>query len=232
MNFLKTSWVIHMKIKKVLTPKYWWIPVISMFLINIAAYSGSKLLTDSGHHFDISLPIDFAIPFIPAFIIIYIVSYLQWVGGYGLVALESKEVCYRVISSEIIAKLICFVIFMLLPTTLERPSTEGYGIFGAITNLIYSMDTPTTLFPSVHCLESWILFRTAHKITRYKRWLVPLYFVFALLVFASVLFVKQHLIVDIPAAILVGEIGLFLGKKLKAERIFIKINKKFLRVSS
>lgn len=218
-----------MKIKKFLTPKYWWIPVFSMLLINLMAYSGSKLLTDSGHHFDISLPIDFAIPFVPAFIVIYVLSYLQWFGGYGLVAIESREVCYRVAASEIIAKLICLVIFMVLPTSLERPSTEGYGIFGALTNLIYSMDTPTALFPSVHCLESWILFRTAHKITRYKKWLVPLSFVFALLVFASVLFVKQHLILDIPAAILVGEIGLYLGKKLKAERIFIKINKKFLK---
>ena len=221
-----------MKIKEIFTPKYWWIPVISMVLINLMAYSGSKLLTDAGHHYDISIPLDSALPFIPAFIIIYILSYLQWFAGYGLVAIESKEVCYRVAASEIIAKLICFAIFMALPTTIVRPSTEGYGIFGAITNLIYSMDTPTTLFPSVHCLESWILFRTAIKITRYKKWLMPLYFVFALLVFASVLFVKQHFIVDIPAAIIVGEIGLYLGEKLKAERVFIKINQKFLRVSS
>ena len=52
---------------------------------------------------------------------------------------------------------------------------------------------------------------------------------FAIFVFASVVFVKQHLILDIPAAILVGEIGLFLGNKLKTERIFEKINRKFLK---
>lgn len=218
-----------MEKKKNFGVKYWWIPVFSMIVINTISYSGSKLITDSGFHFDISLPIDAALPFIPAFIIIYVLSYLQWVVGYGLIAVESREVCYRVISSEIIAKLICLVIFLIMPTSLVRPENTGSGFLGWLTGFIYSLDTPTTLFPSVHCLESWILFRTAHKITRYKKWLVPLWFIFLLLVFASVLFVKQHLILDIPAAIIVGEIGLFLGKKFKTERSFEFINCKLLK---
>ena len=166
-----------MRKNKVWSIGYWWIPIFSMLLINSVAYTGTKLVTDSGYHFDISLPIDFAIPFIPSFIIIYILSYLQWIVGYGLVAAESKEVCYRVISSEIIAKLICLVIFLVLPTTMNRPENTGGGIFGYLVDLIYSLDTPTTLLPSVHCLESWILFRTAHKITRFKKLLVPLWFI-------------------------------------------------------
>ena len=218
-----------MKKNKLLKVKYWWIPVFSMIVINCIAYSGTKYITDSSYHYDISLSIDAVLPYIPAFIIIYILSYLQWVVGYGLIATESKEVCYRVISSEIIAKLICLVIFLVLPTSMVRAGNTGEGIFGWLTEFIYSMDTPTALFPSVHCLESWILFRTAHKITRHKKWLVPLWFVFGLLVFASVLFVKQHLILDIPAAIIVGEIGLFLGKKLKTERVFEYINSKLLK---
>lgn len=218
-----------MKKNRAWSIRYWWIPIFSMLVINTIAYTGTKLVTDSGYHFDISLPIDLVIPFIPSFIIIYILSYIQWIVGYGLIAAESKEVCYRVISSEIIAKLICLVIFLVLPTTMSRPENTGGGIFGYLVDLIYSADTPTTLLPSVHCLESWILFRTAHKITRFKKWLVPLWFIFAILVFASVVFVKQHLILDIPAAILVGEIGLFLGKKFKTERIFEKINRKFLK---
>lgn len=218
-----------MKKNKAFSIKYWWIPVFAMILMNTIAYTVTKFITDSGKHYSIALGIDAALPFIPAFIIIYVLSYLQWVVGFGLVAAESKEVCYRVISSEIIAKIICFAIFLLLPTSMNRPDTAGNGFFGDLTELIYLLDTPTNLFPSVHCLESWILFRTAHKITRHKKWLVPMWFIFALLVFASVLFVKQHLILDIPAAILVAEIGLFLGKKLKAERIFERINQKFLK---
>lgn len=209
--------------------KYCFIPILAMIIINAITYSGTKLFTDSANHYDISLPIDDVLPFIPAFIIVYVLSYLQWVTGFGLVARESKEVCYRVISSEIIAKIICFILFIVLPTTIIRPVITDNGIFNSLTKIIYFLDTPTNLFPSVHCLESWILFRTAHEITRFKKWLVPVWFVFVLLVFASVLLVKQHLILDIPAAIIVGEIALFLGKKFKTGRIFEKINKKILK---
>jgi len=182
--------------------KYWYIPVFLMILFNFVAYTGSKILTDSGsRHYDFSLPIDAAIPFIPEFIIIYVLSYVQWVFGFGLIAVESKEVCYRVISSEIIAKIICMIIFLVFPTIMVRADITGNGFFEWATNFIYGLDTPTTLFPSVHCLESWILFRTAHKISRHKKWLIPAWFIFALLVFASVVFVKQHSIIDIFVAI-------------------------------
>lgn len=209
--------------------KYCFIPILVMIVINALTYSGTKFITDSGNHYDISLPIDASLPFIPAFIVIYVLSYIQWVVGFGLVARESAEVCYRVISSEIIAKIICFILFIAVPTTLLRPIITDNGIFNSLTKIIYFLDTPTNLFPSVHCLESWILFRTAHEITRHKKWLIPVWLVFVLLVFASVLFVKQHLVLDIPAAIIVAEIALFLGKKFKTGRIFEKINKKLLK---
>lgn len=218
-----------MKKIKPLLPKYAVIPVLIMVIINFITYTVTKYITDGGHHFDISLPIDDYIPFLPVFIIIYVVSYAQWVIGFGMIAKESKEVCYRVISSEIISKLICLIIFLCLPTMMTRPEITGNDIFSRLTALIYSLDTPTNLFPSVHCLESWILFRTAPKITRHGKWVTPAWFVFAILVFASVLFVRQHLVLDIPAAIIISEIGLFVGRKFKTERIFEKINSKFLK---
>ncbi len=209
--------------------KYCFIPIAIMIIVNFITYTCTKYITDSGNHYDISLPIDMSLPFIPAFIVIYVLSYLQWVFGFGLVARESKEVCYRVISSEIIAKIICFVIFVVFPTTMLRPEINDSDFFSTLTKVIYFLDTPTNLFPSVHCLESWILFRTAHEITRHKKWLVAAWLIFALLVFASVLLVKQHLILDIPAAILIAEISLFAGKKFKTGRIFEKLNRKFLK---
>ena len=218
-----------MKNSKFLRYKYWLIPVLSMVILNFITYTVTKFITDGWEHYNFQLSIDNAIPFLPIFIIIYILAYAQWVIGYGLIATESKEVCYRVISSEMIAKLICLVIFTVFPTSMTRPEITGTDIFQKLTQFIYNVDTPTNLLPSVHCLESWILFRTANKVTTHKKWLVPLWGVFFLLVFASVVFVKQHLILDIPAAIIVGEIGLFLGKKFKAERVFEKINGRFLK---
>ncbi len=214
-------------VSKVL-PKYAYIPVISLILLNTIAYTVTKFITDGGYHYDFSLPWDYMIPFVPPFILIYVLSYAQWFFGFGFIAKESRDVCYRVISAEIIAKLICLVIFLVFPSIMERPEVTGNDIFSKLTSFIYFMDTPTNLFPSVHCLESWILFRTAFEVKRYKKWGVAFHGVFALLVFASVLLVRQHLILDIPSAIIIAEIGFLVQKKFRTERIFEKLEKKFI----
>lgn len=212
------------RLKKLL-PLYAVIPVCLLLIINVIAFIFTKFITDSGFHYDISLPVDFQIPFIPAFVIIYIISYVQWVWGFRLIAVQSKDYCYRIFSYEIISKLICAVLFLSMPTIMARPEITGNGIFEWLTKFIYSADTPTNLFPSLHCLESYIIFRASFGIKKHKTALVVFNGIFALLVFASVLFVKQHLILDIPAAIIVSELGFFIGKKVKSHRVFEKIDK-------
>lgn len=218
-----------MKFIKRLVPKYSIIPVIAMIIAGASVYFVTKLVTDGGKHYDISLPIDHQIPFISAFIVIYILSYVQWVGGYLTVAREEENFALRVMSAEIIAKIICLAIFLILPTAMARPEVLGNDIFGRLTKLIYTMDTPTNLFPSIHCLESWIIFRTSFGLKRVGRWIIPVYAVFAILVFITVLFVRQHLILDIPAGIIVGEISLYLSRRFKTERVFKRINSRIFR---
>ena len=77
--------------------------------------------------------------------------------------------------------------------------------------LIYRMDKPDNLFPSLHCVFSWICFRGAMHLKKVPKWYVPLTFVISVLVFASTLLIKQHVIVDMIGAVIVVEIGLFLS---------------------
>lgn len=211
------------KLKKLL-PLYAVIPICLLIIFNIIAFSFTKLITDGGFHYDVSLPIDFKIPFVPAFIVIYIGSFVQWIWGFRLIAVQSKDFCFRIISYEIVAKLICLAIFLIMPTIMVRPEITGNGVFDWLTKLIYWFDTPTNLCPSLHCLESYVIFRASFSIKKHRTALVIFNGVFALLVFASVLFVKQHLFVDIPAAIIVSELGFFIGKKVKSHRVFEKID--------
>ena len=64
---------------------------------------------------------------------------------------------------------------------------------------------------------STVLKRTAMKIFM---------FVSAILVFASTVLIKQHVVIDIIGGVLVVEIGLFLAKKLNTKRIFYAIENK------
>ncbi|CCY70604.1 uncharacterized protein BN508_01112 [Eubacterium sp. CAG:161] len=93
-----------------------------------------------------------------------------------------------------------------------------------MTNLIYTLDSPDNLFPSIHCLESWVCFRGAMRCKKVGKVYKVIMLILALLVFASTVMVKQHVFVDIIGAILVVEIGLALAKRLN---IYKKLDKSY-----
>ena len=202
-----------------IVPAYARIPLALLVIINLIVYEGTQFLMLHAKHWELALPLDGRIPFRPAWMVIYILAYLQWAVGYVMIARESRERCYRVFMGEIIAKFICGLFFIVMPTRIERPSVEGSGFIAWFTRLVFSADLPGNLFPSIHCLESWFCFRGAIGMKRAPRWYAPAMLALTLLVFASTLLVKQHVLVDIPAGILVAELGLLLSTKLRAGRL-------------
>lgn len=189
------------------------------FMVNSVTYFGTRLFTTNLPHHNISTYIDGILPFCPFFITIYFLAYVQWVVGFIMVARESKYHCYRYMTGEIIAKLICLVLFVVYPTTVIRPEINGDGIWQIITAKTYSIDAADNLFPSIHCLESWFCFRSSMSMKKVGRTYKLLMLIFALLVFASTVLVKQHVVIDIIGGIAVVEIGLFVsGKLIKKDR--------------
>ena len=204
-----------------LLPRYTLIPLISMVCVNSLVYFATRLVTRNLTHHNFTLSVDAAIPFIPAFVAFYVLSYIQWTVGFILIARDSRELCYRVISGEIIAKLICLALFLLVPTTMTRPEITSDGFFDTVVGYIYKLDTPDNLFPSIHCLESWVCFRGAMQMKKTGSWYRYFTLLFSLLVFASTVLIKQHVAVDIIAGILAAEIGQQISKNI----IFIRNSK-------
>ena len=95
---------------------------------------------------------------------------------------------------------------------------DSKNIFSQLVRFIYSVDAPVNLFPSIHCLESWCCIRAAYKMnfktekrTNYYRVATIL---MSLGIFASTLFIKQHVIADVFGGIAAFEIGMILAKIL------------------
>lgn len=111
------------------------------------------------------------------------------------------------------------VLFIAVPTTINRPAIDNRNIFSVMVQSIYEMDAPTNLFPSIHYLESWICFRgtICHKSFSggYKAGM----FLMTILVFMSTVLIKQHVIIDIVGAIVVAEISFVTVRKIKGIRI-------------
>ena len=211
-------------------PVYTRIPLVALVCANFLAYDATRPITRQMVHRDLSLPIDDAIPFVPAFIAVYLLAYLQWIVGYVLIARDSRGLCFRILSGAILAKGLCMAAFLLLPTTTVRGDVSSGGLWNGLTALVYRLDAPDNLFPSIHCMESWLCFRGALELERVGRWYAWASLAFAILVFASVVLVKQHVAVDILGGVLAAELGLALSRRTNAaaalERLEARLSRK------
>ena len=200
-------------------PKYGWCAAILWLALNCLVYFGTRLLPDTAVRHAVALPLDAKIPLVPAMIVVYILSYIYWGLSYLRIAQQERCTVWRFFVGAYIAKCICLICFLAYPTEIVRPEVPGKDIFSALTRLIYSLDEPNNLFPSIHCLESWLCFRGLNRMNDVPKWLKIGAFAFTVLVCLSTVLVRQHYLLDIPAGLITGEIGLALSglifKKMK-----------------
>lgn len=205
---------VKKQIEKIL-PAYAIRPLLLALAANFIIYFGTSQLRRFLTFHSLALPIDAQIPFFAPFILFYILAYAQWIVNYLLIAREGKSFCYHFVYGDVISKLFCLAFFLLLPTTLNRPIISGNGICERLVRLIYHLDAPVNLFPSIHCLESWCCIHAALHMKKTPRWYLPVTVVMSLCVFASTLLVKQHVLLDVFGGILVFEAGYAIAGKIK-----------------
>ena len=198
-------------------PAYVLICYILVWLVNCAAFYIGKLSPFTP--ISLGIPWDEKIPFATPWIIVYVLSFIQWAVGYFIIMKDSREACMKVFSGEMTAKVISFLFFMFLPVTIQRPEVTGNSVFDWMTRFIFAADTPMCLFPSLHCLDSWTCWRGTHYMKHVSKTYQVFMFAYTLLVCVAVVFVKQHYIVDILGGIAVVEIGLFLSRKLHLDQV-------------
>lgn len=214
-------WKIAERCNKIL-PKYAVIPLILALCINNCVYIGASQLRKFLTFSSLETTLDEQIPFLAPFVLFYVLAYVQWVLNYILIGRDSKKLCYQFVLGDILSKIICLFFFILLPTTLSRPEVRGTDIFSQLVRLIYSVDAPVNLFPSIHCLESWCCIRAAFKMHLKTKERTRCYQIITVLmslgVFASTLLIKQHVIIDVFGGIAAFEGGMILAKILICQR--------------
>ncbi len=186
-------------------PKTLRLALVLALACNMAAYYGTRLFTAQRLHFDLTCVWDDRIPLIPWTIAIYWGCYVFWVVGYLLGCRQNEDEAWRFISADLAAKLVCMFCFLVFPTIKERPAIDGCGLWERALALLYRMDAPDQLFPSIHCLTSWFCFIAVRK--NADIWLPYrcLTLLFALCVCVSTLTTKQHVLADAAAAIALAE---------------------------
>lgn len=208
-------------------PEHSWIMLSIIVIFNFVTYFGTRLFTTGLKHYNIALPLDEKIPFVPVFISIYILAYVQWIIGFIVIGRAKKDISVRIFTAELIAKAIALICFIVFPTTIEglRPdeaSLYGHGIWSEITAAVYKLDAPDNLFPSIHCLESFVCLAGAVRIKNIPQWYKVTMLIMTLLVFASTVLVRQHVLLDIAGGVAAVCIGLFIADRLPVKNLNIR----------
>ena len=186
-------------------------PLLTILIVNCLVYWGSGFLTANRYHYDLTTAFDRAVPVMPVFVWFYILAFPFWAVGYVLAARRGKDMFYRFVATDLTIHLICFILFLVFPTTNVRPEIAGDTLSEKLLLLVYSLDggsMPSNLFPSIHCYVSWLCWRGIKGAKEIPKWYQNFSLVFAVLIIVSTQVLKQHYIVDAIAAVLLVEIFL------------------------
>ena len=214
---------------------YCFIPLIFVLFQYFLFYFCAKFIHMPYGPFNFETPLDRQVPLVPCFIYIYVGSYLFWLVSFFLVASGERDNFYLLVASVAVTFFVSFLFFVFLPTTIVRPEISNENFTLCLIDLIYKADTPApNLFPSMHCLASWLCFIAVRRMKNISCWVKIVTCICALAVFVSTQLVKQHYMADIFGGVLLAELGVFFVRKKKIQTVFqkgfTKINKNLLRI--
>lgn len=139
-------------------PKYSRIPLLFTVVLNFSVYWGARAIAGGFIHHNIETSLDDMIPVVYPTVVIYFGCYIFWIIGYLYNAAMDKRHCYRFLMADWLAKAVCFICYVVYPTTNTRPEIVGSDIWAQLMRFLYSMDAADNLFPSIHCLVSWLCY--------------------------------------------------------------------------
>lgn len=144
----------------------------------------------------LSTDLDRLIPFLPIFILPYIIWYAFILGYLIYFWYKDTAVYLKTLSVIVLGELVCFVIYFYFQTTVPRPELTGNGILVDLVAMIYNHDRPYNAFPSIHVLTTFAIMLGNLNI-RNKHLFHSIFIpVMGSLIIISTLFVKQHYILD------------------------------------
>lgn len=206
--------------------KFYLKSIILIFGINALIYFLLKIFISDYHL--ISIPLDNKIPFIKDFIYIYMIWYPFLIVSYYIVWKNNKEKYAKLVLVTITSLLILYMFFILYPTKVDRPVVDSFNdLTTFITYVTFKADTPVNCFPSGHCLLCFILMFSTFKDQKLPKIFKIIANVLSILIIASTMLVKQHVILDAVGSLILAISTYYL---ITNTSYFKKIEKKIIKL--
>lgn len=151
--------------------------------------------------------LDDMIPFCSWFVIPYVL-WFAFVGGTVVYFFRSPEECLRLCAFLYGGMTVCLLVYTLLPNgQLLRPAVmPDDSVLTRLVFFIYQLDPSVNVCPSIHVFATLgvqnAIFRSPRL--RNRRLALVSTGVLSILIILSTMFLKQHSVVDVAAALLLG----------------------------
>lgn len=172
------------------------IPISNLIycLLNNANRGTHSLVTD----------LDQGIPFIKLFVLPYVMWYFFIFGTLAYFCLNDKKTYYRTLLSINLGLLIAYGIYFFFQTNVPRPDLIGNDFLTRMISFVYNNDQPYNAFPSIHVMTSFIMIKAINKFPAKSYLNVSFVYITAILIILATQFIKQHVILDLFSAIVLG----------------------------
>lgn len=172
------------------------IPISNLIycLLNNANRGTHSLVTD----------LDQGIPFIKLFVLPYVMWYFFIFGTLAYFCLNDKKTYYRTLLSINLGLLVAYGIYFFFQTNVPRPDLIGNDFLTRMISFVYNNDQPYNAFPSIHVMTSFIMIKAINKYPAKSYLNVTFVYITAILIILATQFIKQHVILDLFSAIVLG----------------------------
>ncbi len=165
-------------------------------------------------------PLDYMIPFSSFFTIFYIFTFYPFIiFTIAYFAFIKPERFNKIFLSFLLIYIVAYTTYVIFPVIMIRPATLPGDFLSRVMGIVYKSDTPLNCFPSLHAANSTF---TAYWLSKEKPRYKYLFWLIAILIIISTLFVRQHVIADEIYGFVLAYLAVIFVD-LKAEKI------KFLR---
>ena len=181
-----------------------WLRAAASLLLAAGIYLVNEIYAVLNHGpavWNLRTPLDAALPVVPPFVIPYVS--LEPLVYFSLVVflLFRTRVFQSAALAVITAMLVSYLFYFLFQTEVIRPVLVGNDLFTSMIRAVYARDNPFNDFPSLHTSISTIL---AIHWLRFDRRAGMLACIWAALIVASTVLIKQHYVADVISGLLLA----------------------------
>lgn len=149
---------------------------------------------------------DHLIPFCELFVVPYIMWFFYITFGvlfFGIVE-KDRDQYYQLSTNLMIGMALFLLISLIWPNghTLRPAVLPRDNVFTRLVIMIYSSDTSTNVFPSIHVFNTIAMHTAVRHSTTLKKhpWAVRISGIIAVSIVLSTMFIKQHTVIDVVGA--------------------------------